>query len=566
MRRHRILVLLLTTTAAAAVHAADFTGEWRLDVSRSQFAQQRAPASKVVQIDHLEPMLRMTVLEQSAAGQRLEGTTFHSTDGEDRVNIVLGNSLKSTAKWDGATLVIRTSGKFGANEIALDDRYELSADGKTLTLRRHFEGPTTQDQVLVHQRVDLRAGVARVEITPKALMAMYGYANRRCGPAVGTHDPLWAKVLVLESAVQKVAIVTLDLGSLVSDALRKRVAEELGIPVLLLAASHTHSGPFFLPPSRTPTSALGAEPPEAPAYRAELEAKLFTAIRQAAGAMFPARLKTGSGSMRLGYNRLQTREHGRSQAVFNNLERIPYGPLDSEFGLLEVTDLAGAPKALLVHYAVHSVVLGPTNCKYSADYPGAMQKAVETAVPGVQAMFVQGGAGDINPVYQARSGKDDEDFGMVDRMGQLLAAEVVKSRSRMRAVDTESLPLRARMEVLELGDRWQKDRKHEVGIATVLIGREIAIAAMPGEPMHLLQTAWKARADVPFPLFYGYTFSAGGEWPGYLPDLKSAAYGGYGGDSTATRVEVGAGERLIERHLYHLFELKGMWRDVPGVN
>ena len=74
---------------------------------------------------------------------------------------------------------------------------------------------------------------------------------------------------------------------------------------------------------------------------------------------------------------------------------------------------------------------------------------------------------------------------------------------------------------------------------------------------------WKEHADVPHPLFYGYTFSSGGTWAGYIPDLRSAAYGGYGADAS-TRIEVGAGEKIILRHLTFLYELLGMWLDKPG--
>ena len=84
-----------------------------------------------------------------------------------------------------------------------------------------------------HAAVALKAGVARVEITPSTLMPMYGYANRKCGPANGTHDPLIAKVLVLEAGDTRMALVTTDLGSLVSENLRREVASRLGIPVLL---------------------------------------------------------------------------------------------------------------------------------------------------------------------------------------------------------------------------------------------------------------------------------------------------------------------------------------------
>ena len=53
----------------------------------------------------------------------------------------------------------------------------------------------------------------------------------------------------------------------------------------------------------------------------------------------------------------------------------------------------------------------------------------------------------------------------------------------------------------------------EVGITTILLGRELAIATIPGEPFHKLQKTWKELADVGDPLLYGYTWSAGGRGP-----------------------------------------------------
>lgn len=405
---------------------------------------------------------------------------------------------------------------------------------------------------------ELKAGVARVEITPSVLMPMYGYANRKCGPANGTHDPLFAKVLVLEAGGSRMAIVTADLGSLVSDTLRRDVAAKLGIPVLLLSASHTHSAPAFLPFGSAPASSE-----QGASYLAELERKIFGAIEAASRAMFPARLGIGKGSLQLGYNRLLLREDGRARALFDNLERVPYGPVDPEVVLLRVEDADGRAKALLVHYAAHAVVLGPGSCKYSADYPGVVQSVVERELAGTQVMFVQGGAGDINPLFQGRSGREQDDFAVMEKMGNLLAAEVLRANRTVKVLPPIVDPIRVRSEVLTFGDRWEKDKTIEVGITTILLGRDVAIAAVPGEPMHKLQKMWKDQADVPHPLFYGYTLSAGGTWPGYIPDLRSAAYGGYGADAS-TRIEVGAGEKIILRHLTFLYELLGMWKDKPG--
>jgi neutral ceramidase len=405
--------------------------------------------------------------------------------------------------------------------------------------------------------VPIQAGVARVEITPASLMPMYGYANRKCGPANGTHDPLFAKALVLRTGDSAVALVTLDLGSLVSEKLRLEVADKLGIPVLLLAASHTHSGPAFLSQSDSgPT-------PEGKEYLAELERKVFGVVRDAAASMFPARLGTGRGSLQLGYNRLLLRDDGRARALFDNPDRIPYGPVDPEFMLLRVDDAAGAARALVVHYACHAVVLGPASCKYSADYPGALKAKVEAEMKGTECMFVQGGAGDINPLFLGRTGKEEEDFATMRKMGETLAAQVLRTARQISPGPPNRYPIQSSSEVLKFSDRWEKDKQLEVGITTVLINRQIAIAAVPGEPFHKLQVLWKTEADVPFPLFYGYTYSGAGAWAGYLPDLRSAAYGGYGADVT-TRIEVGAGERIVQRHLIALDGLLGMWRDKPG--
>src|SRR5262249_19738023 len=161
-----------------------------------------------------------------------------------------------------------------------------------------------------------------VDITPAEFAPMYGYANRKCGPAAGMHDPLYAKVLVLSAGGGRVAIVTLDLGSIVSSRLREE-APKLNIPVRLLSPSHTHAGPNF---RAQPGGTAGATP-----YRAAGEEKLLSALGEASSPLFPARRGTGQGSLQLGYNRLLQREDGRARALFDNLDRVPYGPVDPEF-------------------------------------------------------------------------------------------------------------------------------------------------------------------------------------------------------------------------------------------
>ena len=57
----------------------------------------------------------------------------------------------------------------------------------------------------------LKAGVAKVDITPPTGVLMWGYFDRLT-PSKATLDPLYARVLVLEAGETRLALVALDLG------------------------------------------------------------------------------------------------------------------------------------------------------------------------------------------------------------------------------------------------------------------------------------------------------------------------------------------------------------------
>ena len=88
----------------------------------------------------------------------------------------------------------------------------------------------------------LRAGVARVEITPPRGHAMAGYAERTRG-ASGVHDPLYATALLLESGTSSVALVSCDLISFVSARVGTEARQKFGVAHTILMLSGTHSGP-----------------------------------------------------------------------------------------------------------------------------------------------------------------------------------------------------------------------------------------------------------------------------------------------------------------------------------
>ena len=98
----------------------------------------------------------------------------------------------------------------------------------------------------------LKAGAAKVQITPGLAVNMVGFGQRFSAEREDltpdrVHDELYARALVLECGGSTIAVVVCDLigldGFLV-DAVRQRVTVSTGIPAtnVLMSATHTHSG------------------------------------------------------------------------------------------------------------------------------------------------------------------------------------------------------------------------------------------------------------------------------------------------------------------------------------
>ena len=97
---------------------------------------------------------------------------------------------------------------------------------------------------------------------------------------------------------------------------------------------------------------------------------------------------------------------------------------------------------------------------------------------------------------------------------------------------------------------------------SLLINNEIGIFTMPGEPFHLFQVDFRNRSGLKHAYLFGYCCDGPYAWPSYLPDLQSAARGGYGASDT-TLAEVGAGEWLVNAALVQLHSLQGRLKLAP---
>ncbi|MGV3640799.1 MAG: neutral/alkaline non-lysosomal ceramidase N-terminal domain-containing protein [Adhaeribacter sp.] len=240
-----------------------------------------------------------------------------------------------------------------------------------------------------------RAGVARVNITPKQAMWMAGFASRET-PSEGTRHALWGKALALEDASGKQAVlVTLDLLGLpkaVSDHIRQGVEAryQLSKAQILLNSSHTHSAPVLENALVDIYPMDATEKEKVLRYSRQLEQQLIALVGSALKELKPAQVFAQSGITRFQVNR-----RSNAEAKLTQLTELK-GPNDYSVPVIKVLNAKGRLQAIAFGYACHPTVLNDN--KWSGDYVGYAQLELEKEYPGATALFFQGAGADQNPL------------------------------------------------------------------------------------------------------------------------------------------------------------------------
>jgi len=268
------------------------------------------------------------------------------------------------------------------------------------------------------------AGTARIDNTPSHNVWMEGMI--RSHPSEGVHDPLFARALVLANSkdrAQAFAIVSLNVCMLSSEqasSARAMVEGHTHIPAsqIMLAASHTHSGPAI----------VGSLTPSEPEYVEELLEKITIVVDEAATNIKPVAIGVGSGHEdSISHYRRLLADDG---SVIMNwepfpAERIvaPLGEIDPEVGVIKVVaaDNPDSVAAILFNHAGHPNVLSGDNYLLSGDYTGLAERLLEEEF-GETALFVNGAQGTMDI-----DGLRDRDWEGMQRTGQALAVAVAQT-------------------------------------------------------------------------------------------------------------------------------------------
>jgi hypothetical protein len=144
--------MAVTLLSGQAQAKPNFSGEWKLNTTKSEFGPMPAPTSRTDTITHADPSLKITTKQSTPNGDATVDMKY-MTDGSESTNEIRGNPMKSVSKWDGDTLLIDTKASFQGNDITIGDKWTLSEDGKVLTVNRHLKAPQGElDQKMVFEK------------------------------------------------------------------------------------------------------------------------------------------------------------------------------------------------------------------------------------------------------------------------------------------------------------------------------------------------------------------------------------------------------------------------------
>ncbi len=263
---------------------------------------------------------------------------------------------------------------------------------------------------------DFRAGVARLDITPKSPIYLSGYGDRK-HPSEGVLHPIWAKALALEdSRKHRAVIVTTDLIGLpraITDVVAARAQKDFNLDRanLLFNSSHTHTGPLIRANLQTMFALSPEETATVNQYTGELTENLLAVIGAALGKLQPAGISYGIGAAHFGVNRRVATKKGMAIGV------NPSGPVDPDVPVIKVEAADGAVIAILFAYACHNTTLTGQFYQISGDYAGFAQIELEKAHPGAVAMFMMLCGADQNPSPRSK-------LELAEQHGKTLATEV----------------------------------------------------------------------------------------------------------------------------------------------
>jgi hypothetical protein len=144
----------------------NLSGEWTLDLLRSDFGRSAPPMSATLTIQHREPDFTVRPLESAAGGPPVLRIMALRTDGIPnaiRLSLAEGNAADTfaTASWDGRDIIVQYTVKHLGHNDDFQDTWSLGPEGTVLLLEREVELPDRAGRRQLHRMREVFQRAAR---------------------------------------------------------------------------------------------------------------------------------------------------------------------------------------------------------------------------------------------------------------------------------------------------------------------------------------------------------------------------------------------------------------------
>ena len=235
------------------------------------------------------------------------------------------------------------------------------------------------------------------------------YSDNEFGPATGVNDPLDVRAIAIsdgrDGPVVYASVDAIGLFDYYTDQARYYLAHDFGVQAkLVVSADHNESSPDTIGlygALETPLG-VGVRSGIDEYYMRFLDYRIAKAAAAAVADLRPAQLYANQvegpipdGTSGNRYPLLA----GMSQRISDQFptavalahdDRV--AAVDPKLGVLQARTPSGVPIFTVVSLAAHNQEMGDSGPQLSADWPGAMEHAIDAAVPGT-AMFLAGDNG-----------------------------------------------------------------------------------------------------------------------------------------------------------------------------
>jgi len=235
-----------------------------------------------------------------------------------------------------------------------------------------------------------------------------GFGSERA--ALGVHDDLYARALILVQGDVRIGIVTLDWVGIMRDQALEigRSARQAGVILdrLIVTCTHNHEGPDSIG-LWGPLGESGRDDD----YMDWARAQTVLALSEAQERLTPVRMIAGAGK-----TENLTRDSRLPIVLHEDVVVLRFDRIDES-----------GPVAVVTHWSNHVEALGGNNQQISADFPAWLISDLEDAYPGAVGIYWQGMVGGLMTPLGVEVRDEggnvlpEDSFAKTERLGRLVA-------------------------------------------------------------------------------------------------------------------------------------------------